>query len=136
MTTATNRPRRSLRERFAEKTDRTAGPTGCWEWTGFRGPKGYGTVHVCDRRYHTQRASRVAWELEYGAVPAGLHVLHTCDNPPCVNPAHLRLGTNKDNVDDRERKGRNKVPLNRFVLAKVAAGEITESEARALWGDR
>lgn len=77
---------------------------GCWEWTGPRNPNGYGTLAFEGR---PQRAHRAAWEVSRGPIPAGAHVLHRCDNPPCVRPDHLFLGSNKDNVADRHAKGRD-----------------------------
>lgn len=76
---------------------------GCWEWQSGRVPDGYGDLSVDGKHYS---AHRLAWELWNGAVPAGLCVLHTCDNPPCVNPAHLWLGTKSDNLQDAYDKGR------------------------------
>lgn len=55
----------------------------------------------------TVRAHRASWILHNGSIPPGLHVLHSCDNPPCVNPEHLFLGTDKDNAQDRENKKRS-----------------------------
>lgn len=78
-------------------------PSACWEWRGARNPAGYGTVSDGGRK---RLASRAAWELRFGPIPEGLHVLHRCDNPPCVNPDHLFLGTDLDNAKDREAKNR------------------------------
>ena len=77
-------------------------PDACWEWQGTRFPSGYG--HFSHNRY----AHRLVWELTYGPVPKGAGVCHTCDNPPCCNPDHLFLGTQKDNVADMLHKGRGR----------------------------
>lgn len=81
----------------------------CWEWTGSK-RNGYGRMIVGSRTDGTRRsmsAHRVSYEIVYGEIPEGMEVCHKCDNPSCVNPNHLFLGTRQDNIDDRERKGRN-----------------------------
>jgi hypothetical protein len=92
-----------VEERFWSKVKKT---NGCWIWTGYRKPgyrQGYGEVRMDGR---TQRAHRVAWKLINGPIPLGLFVLHHCDNPSCVNPDHLWLGTQKENMRDSRIKGR------------------------------
>lgn len=100
---------RSLPERFWSKVDKN-GPTmpgmstPCWVWTGATSG-GYGQIGLGNGKIG--KASRVVWELQHGAAPGSEKcVLHHCDNPPCVNPEHLFLGTQKDNALDREAKGR------------------------------
>lgn len=75
----------------------------CWEWTGGKKAGGYGTVYFHGKMYG---AHCIAWELEYGAIPTGLNVCHACDNPSCCNPKHLWVGTDKDNAQDKNQKGR------------------------------
>lgn len=79
---------------------------GCWIWCGASLPKGYGLLCNTYNRKYPIRAHRASWIVNNGPIPKGLHVLHTCDTPACINPRHLYLGTNKDNVKDREKKGR------------------------------
>ena len=74
-------------------------------WTGTRFASGYGRITQNGKR---ARAHRVAFELFVGPIPSGMHVLHRCDNPPCVNPSHLFIGTHLDNMRDMEAKGRAK----------------------------
>lgn len=77
---------------------------GCWEWTGHRNARGYGHISVLQKLVLTHRH---AWMLTNGPIPDGQFVLHRCDNPPCVRPDHLYLGTSGDNVRDRQSRGRS-----------------------------
>ena len=72
---------------------------------------------------------RYSWIIHFGNVPDGLQVCHTCDNPPCVNPSHLFLGTAKDNAIDREKKGRRKVPIGKENF-KSKLNEVLVMEIR------
>ena len=89
--------------RFWSKVDRSHGPDACWNWTTSVFSSGYGQFKVIDRNL---RSNRVAWELTHGPIPDGMSVLHRCDNRRCVNPAHLWLGTHKDNMRDMTEKER------------------------------
>lgn len=96
--------RRPLTDRFWEKVAKS---DGCWLWTGSRQRNGYGFLFAGTRKEpHPERAHRVSWRIHFGEIPDGLWVLHKCDNPPCVNPEHLFLGTRTDNMRDCARKGR------------------------------
>lgn len=92
---------RLLAERLWSRVE-LAGPDDCWEWTASRLNRGYGSFAP------GMVAHRVAYEITYGPIPPGLYVMHTCDNPPCSNPRHLRVGTPQENVDDMVAKGRSR----------------------------
>lgn len=97
-------------EPLRDKIERMSFPdpnSGCWLWTGCVTPKGYGYVGP-KVSSGSRFAHRISWEAANGPVPDGMFVLHRCDNPPCVNPAHLFLGTARDNTEDMVRKGRMK----------------------------
>lgn len=92
-----------VEDRFWDKVE-IGYPWECWEWQAYT-HLGYGRVRY---RGESTNAHRVAWELTQGPIPGELHVLHRCDNRPCVNPTHLFLGTNYDNIRDRMQKDRPK----------------------------
>lgn len=108
---------RPLEQRFHEKYERIPF-SGCWIWTGGTNERGYGIIGVT--AYRVEKAHRVSWKLHGCDLPKDANVLHRCDVPSCVNPAHLFLGTLKDNMRDCVAKGRNFIPDNRGIKAAWA----------------
>jgi hypothetical protein len=107
-------------ERFWEKVDRR-GPNECWRWLGTNNGR-YGTLSLNGR---TEGATRVSWSLANGKpFPEGMCACHTCDNPLCVNPAHLWPGTMRDNMIDAREKGR----LPRMNFSHCPKGHALEGE--------
>lgn len=114
---------RTMDERFWARVKPAA--NGCHEWTGSRQKYGHGMIRLpfADRG---TLAHRLAWELKKGPIPEGMHVLHSCDNPPCVNTEHLFLGTHADNMADKEAKNRG------VKGSKHGNAKVTEAIVRAI----
>ena len=82
----------------------TVTDTGCWEYSGRKDKRGYGVLALREKRQAF--AHRVAYGVWVEHLNGDMHIIHSCDNPPCINPDHLRSGTAQDNMDDKVRKGR------------------------------
>lgn len=110
---------------------------GCWTYTGFRDAKGYGKVGW---RRRVVSAHRLAWELTHGPIPNGLWACHRCDNPSCVRPDHIFLGTPQDNTLDSVRKNRwhrpqsenNSLKRNPPRGEKNVKAKLTEAQVREI----
>lgn len=115
------RPSMSIKDRFMEKV--AVQETGCWLWKAYCMPKGYGLFSIDGAN---RLAHRISYQLFVGTPDPALDVMHSCDNPGCVNPKHLSLGTRVDNMQDCKKKGRN-TPGEKHGRAK-----LTEAQAVAI----
>jgi hypothetical protein len=124
-------------ESFRAKTSKT---DGCWLWTGATTPFGHGVIRVEGKN---QYAHRYSWELHNGFIPDGLNICHKCDIPPCVNPDHLFLGTQKNNIDDMYVKNRASIGIlhgqailteEQVLEIRRMQGIITQRELAAAYG--
>jgi len=122
---AARAPKASLATRFWSKV-RRGEPNACWPWTGSTDGRGYGHLSAYPKG-SPLKAPRVAWEIANGPIPDGMLVRHKCDNPPCVNPAHLELGTQKDNTRDTSARGRLN-PKSRLNLRHDKALSTSDME--------
>lgn len=122
-----------LQERFEAKVIKGEQ---CWIWNAHKNNKGYGVINVDGK---VVLAHRVAYQTKYGPIPEGMKILHECDNPRCVNPNHLRLGTQLENMQDMYRKGRASLGEDRtqskltfamasYVRRRYAEGDISQRE--------
>lgn len=110
--------RQPIKERLSRYTQIDS-ETGCWNWTGYKDKDGYGNINI-GRSPH--QAHRVSYHEFKGFFDTTLQVRHTCDNPSCINPSHLVLGTHKDNMKDK--KERNRVKGERHPRSKLTEKEI------------
>lgn len=125
---ARGRPPSPMPEHFWGKIER-GGADECWAWRANRNQSGYGLFDIrIDGRRTSVGAHRKAWELTNGPIPDGLLVMHRCDNPPCCNPAHLMLGTFKDNSADMVAKGRNAKTISTHGRVR----KLTDADVRVI----
>lgn len=117
--------------RFHAMTDKR-GPDECWPWKGGTYNAGYGSHSWRGKK---RGANRVAWEIANGRnAPDDLDVLHSCDTPLCVNPAHLRLGTHKENMLDKVLKGRHPTKLTPQQVLEIRAADATVTALAKKYG--
>lgn len=117
---------RPLADRFWEKVKKG---DGCWEWQGAKDDEGRG--YIGRAPIQPRRAAPVSWEMANGVpVPHGMHVCHKCDNPSCVRPDHLFLGTPKDNMQDKVQKGRHPTTLCAAQVLEIRAAWPSVSKSR------
>lgn len=121
--------------RFWSKVDVQVSCRRCWVWRASRLKNGYGQFSIGTKR-RTLYAHRVAWEICNGPIPPGAHILHSCDNPPCCNPAHLRAGTSSENARDMYERFR--YPVRRGEMAarsKLTTEQVLEIRALFATGE-
>ena len=124
-------PKRSVAERLALYS--TPGENGCVVWTKARSTSGYGRLLVIENGKKVDKfAHRLAYELAIGPIAAGLFVCHRCDNPACINPDHLFLGTAADNNADMMRKGRYRPGGKPNFGSKNGRAKLTEGQVQGI----
>jgi len=116
---------KAIIDRFWSKVNKDT-DSGCWEWTAYDHPSGYGNFFIGSKAH---KAHRISWEIHNGKIPTedsyhGVCVLHKCDNPKCVNPAHLFLGTHADNMQDMISKGRRDYYGEKNPRARLTAEQV------------
>lgn len=123
----------TLEQRFTRQFERGTRDD-CWPWLGAHNEHGYGRIVRSSKPKRVEYAHRLSWELHRGPIPDGMCVLHKCDNPPCVNPAHLRLGDRTMNAADRTL--RNRVPRGSKVRwALLTEATVLKARARRAGGE-
>lgn len=102
---------------------------GCWNWTRATNGSGYGMLTVAGRMVY---AHRLAYELSRGPVPDGLHVIHSCDNPLCINPDHLSVGTRSQNMKECSERGRARIPKPIKLGEENGSAKLQEVDVRSI----
>ena len=120
--------KRPIKDRFFARVKKG---DSCWEWSGIPRRGGYGQIMVQRQRWFSHRLS---WTIANGKIPDEIFVLHKCDNPICVNPDHLFLGTAEDNAQDSVAKGRSSRG-ERNGMAKIKADDVVEMRRRYFSGE-
>lgn len=126
----------TMRERFFKKVRKA--PNGCWEWTGARMARGYGVFSCRLPNHHrSAKAHRISWEIANSAsLLPGTYVLHSCDNPCCVNPDHLSIGTAKENTAQCIERGRhNPARGERNNNSRLTESQVKEARQRCANGE-
>lgn len=124
--------KKTLHLRLVENMEVDAN-TGCWNWTGYILPEGYAQFNLSVAEGWV-RAHRKSYELFYGEIPAGGHVLHRCNNKRCVNPLHLYVGADKDNCADRIAAGTQRGKLSPAQRFDIAISTLTPFELATAYG--
>lgn len=115
---------KTVEERFWSKVNKSSLATACWLWIASTDSNGYGVSH---NSLKVVKAHRHSWELHNGPIPKGMCVLHHCDNPPCIRPDHLFLGTHADNALDKVKKGRQRaLKGEQCSWAKLKRSQVIE----------
>jgi HNH endonuclease len=128
----TGRKTQSMFSRFISKVSITFG---CWHWTGQKNNWGYGIIRHPGKTGKREGAHRVAWKFYNGEIPDGIQVCHHCDNPSCVRPSHLFLGTQKDNIQDAISKSRIFRPkLSESDIVHIKALDMPQRRIASLYG--
>lgn len=130
---------RKLEERFWSKVDKVSSDTfykrtRCWVWIAGRTTREYGAFWITNKGMMC-KAHRVSYEITHESIPEGMNICHHCDNPPCVNPKHLFLGTQQDNISDADDKGRLNKGKGSPKGSKHPQAILTEVQVRAILKD-